>query len=85
MEGDGSARLESRQIQGGACRDGNVVEDNGGARSLALDGRRSVSEGATSSSFKSSRGSRDERASAEEHRSEFCGNHDVRVVILRMK
>lgn len=56
LEGDGSSLLESREIEGCAGRDGDAVEDNAGAASLATDGTGGSGEGAAGT-FVENRGS----------------------------
>lgn len=68
MEGDSGSVLEAGEIKGSAGRDGDVVQDNVGARGLALDGGGSVRECAAGTSIQARGNSSHKRTSAEEER-----------------
>lgn len=76
LESDGGSILELGKIKSGAGRDLNVVQDDVGARGLALDGRRSIRERAAGAGIQARRNSRHKSAGAEDKRG-FNGNHFV--------
>ena len=76
LESDGGSILELGKIKSGAGRDLNVVQDDVGARGLALDGRRSIRERAAGAGVQARRNSRHKSAGAENKRG-FNGNHIV--------
>jgi hypothetical protein len=77
LEGDRGASLQLGQVQSSTSRDGHVLDDDGRARSLVLDGRSSISECAACTGVKAAGSSRDERTSAEKEGGKRKGNHDV--------
>ena len=77
LEGDGGTRLQPRQVQSHTGGDSHVLDDNGRARGLVLDGGSSISERAACTSVKAAGSSRDERTSAEKKGGKREGNHDV--------
>lgn len=76
LESDGGSILELGKIKSGTGRDLNVVQDDVCARGLALDGRRSIREGAAGAGIQARRNSSHKSAGAEDKRG-FNGNHFV--------
>jgi hypothetical protein len=77
LEGNGGTSLQLGQVQCSTGRDGHVLDDDGSAGSLALDGRGGSSERAGCTSVKATGSSRDKRTSAEKEGGKREGNHDV--------
>jgi hypothetical protein len=77
LEGDCGTRLQSCQVQNHFGGDSHVLNDNGRARALVLDGRSCISERAACTGVKAAGSSRDERTSAEKEGGKRKGNHDV--------